>query len=137
MKDETGEFLLIVFFVMGILVNATLFLAFGIDFDKQEQFSTGYQNITVEVAESMIESNPSLKVIDIRGLEGCGSCQFNKGHLPRAERVTQPSLLYNSTDDILVYSKDGNLSSWFCLQLSGNVSCNIYNLKGGWEAWLN
>ena len=46
-----------------------------------------------------------------------------------------PETLYNSSEDILVYSKDGTVGAGFCQDLINNVYGNIYNLDGGINAW--
>ena len=78
----------------------------------------------------------NLSIIDVRGLEGCGNCQFNKGgHLPGAELNMNAQTLYNTTDDILVYSVDGSVGADFCMNLTSHVYGKIYNLDGGFDAW--
>lgn len=97
-------------------------------------FTISYQNISVDQARNITSQN--LTVVDCRGLEGCGQCQFNQGHLPNATMINDPTTLYNTTNDILVYSMDGHKGSWFCEQLIGHVYGNVYNLDGGWNAYI-
>jgi len=78
----------------------------------------------------------NLIIIDARGLEGCSECQYKQGHLPGAIRDQSAQNYYNTTQDILVYSKDGENGTLFCSWLVGHVYGNIYNLEGGYEAWL-
>jgi len=103
--------------------------------EHKPSFTEVYDNIDKEKTKEIINITNNLTIADIRGLEGCGSCQFNKGHLPGAERYTNPEALYNCTSDILVYSVDGTKGEWFCSQLLGHVYGKIYNLEGGWNAW--
>jgi len=44
--------------------------------------------------------------------------------------------LYNSTEDILVYSKDGTVGEDFCQDITGHVYGEIYNIDGGYNAWV-
>jgi rhodanese-related sulfurtransferase len=85
-------------------------------------------------------SKIGLTIIDCRGKEGCSHCQFGKGHLPGAVlNDNEESLYYNETNDkndILVYSKDGTVGAYFCENLTGHVYGKLYNLEGGYNAWL-
>ena len=96
-----------------------------------------YSNLTVEKVKELIETNASITILDVRALEGCGSCQFNNGHLPGAILTSDAKKYYNATYDILVYSKDGTVGEEFCKELKYHVYGNIYNLQGGWEEWLS
>jgi len=103
----------------------------NIDYDNST-----YTNLTTEEAYHLIQTEKNLSIFDIRGLEGCSSCQFNRGHLQGAEMNLNPKSLYNSTNDILVYSKDGSKGAIFCSELIGHVYADIYNLDGGYNAWV-
>ena len=93
-----------------------------------------YSNINVSQAREIIND---VTVIDVRGLEGCSQCQFNQGHLPGALLYTDPKDLYNVSNNLLIYSVNGEKGEWFCEQLMGNVYGKVYNLQGGWNAWKN
>jgi len=99
-------------------------------------YTTFFTNITAEEAYNLIKSTENLTVVDIRGLEGCGICQFNHGHLPGAQRNDNPTTLYEKTTDILVYSINGSVGVDFCLDLLNHVYGKIYNLIGGYNAWV-
>ena len=101
------------------------------------QYASFYTNISAQTAYDLINVTSNLTVIDCRGLEGCSQCQFNKGHLPGAQLNMNSLTLYNSTNDILVYSKDGTVGAGFCQELVGHVYGEIYNLDGGYEAWTS
>ena len=136
MYKDDKIFLVIVFVTFLILSVITITLIIVKD-DMScncNGYTKEYQNITAREAKTLIASN-NITVADIRGLEGCGPCQFNKGHLPGAGRYIDPKSLYNHTKDILVYSKDGTRGEWFCQQLVGHVYCDIYNMEGGWIEW--
>ena len=103
-------------------------------------YTTTFSNITPKEAYELINTTENLTVIDCR--EGCNRCQFNNGHLPGATMNTNPATLYQvegdyqNTTDILVYSVDGTVGADFCLDLTGQVYGKIYNLAGGYEAWV-
>lgn len=98
-------------------------------------YTSSFSNIEPSKAYNLINTSSGLKIIDCRGLEGCSHCQFNKGHLPDAELNSNVMSLYDSTEDILVYSINGTVGADFCLDLTGHVYGSIYNLKGGYNAW--
>jgi len=104
----------------------------------QNTTKTKLYNISATGADRLIKTNSNLTIIDCRGLEGCSSCQFNNGHLPGAEMNINPSNLFNTTNDILVYSKDGTVGYYnFSIHLISHVEGTVYNLKGGYSAWFN
>jgi len=107
--------------------------------DKNEQNNatqTKPYNISATDADELIKTNSNIIIIDCRGLEGCSSCQFNRGHLPSAEMNINPITLYNTSNDILVYSKDGTVGYYnYSIYLIGNVEGTIYNLESGYSAW--
>ena len=99
-------------------------------------YTTSFSNIAPSEAYDLINTSSNLKVIDCRGLEGCSTCQFNKGHLPSAQLNSNPMSLYNLTKDVLVYSKNGTVGANFCQDLTDHVYGKIYNLEGGYNAWV-
>jgi rhodanese-related sulfurtransferase len=99
-------------------------------------YTSSFSNIEPSEAYDLINTSSNLKVIDCRGLEGCDHCQFKQGHLPGAELNSNFLTLYNSTEDILVYSINGTVGARFCENLTGRVYGKIYNLKGGYNAWV-
>ena len=135
LKDKKSLTLVMILIVAGIIFTVGLDMVVNPK-NYQPTPITVYQNITVAEAYEIIEDNET-HVVDVRGLEGCGTCQFNKGHLPKAFRYTDPTELYNLSNPLLVYSADGSMGAWFCEQLMGHVYGNVYNLEGGWNAWSN
>ena len=126
-----------------ITIIASIYLLYPTFFpDSQNNFYEGYAqnytNISVAEAYDIINTTTdmNLSIIDVRGLEGCGSCQFkNKGHLPGAVLNSNPDSLFNSTAIFIVYSVDGTIGANFSQQLVNHVYGKIYNLEGGFEAW--
>lgn len=123
------------------IVILVVVLAYITNFTPSQNLeeTTGYTTIGVEEAYELINKSErkeiNLTVVDCRGLEGCSKCQFKNGHLPKAIMETNPENLYNSSNDILVYSVNGTVGEEFCKKLVGNVKGRIYNLEGGWDAW--
>lgn len=106
--------------------------------DIYEGFAQYYTNISVVEAYDLINTTTdiNLSIIDVRGLEGCGTCQFkNKGHLPGAVLNSNPVSLFNTTAIFIIYSVDGTVGANFSQQLINYVYGMIYNLEGGFQAW--
>lgn len=147
-KNDRRFSIFITILLAFIIVVAVIVYAFsnGIFLNHENNniptYTTTFTNITAKEAYNLINSTENLTVIDSRGLEGCSSCQFNRGHLPEAELNDNPTTLYQNesdyqnTTDILVYSKNGTIGVDFCLDLLGHVYGKIYNLDGGYEAWV-
>ena len=151
-KNRTLSIIGIIILII-VLSISVIFVTFSeLDQEKNSDNQTNSNeiqthpiNLTLAAANDLIiqasnqqdTTSYNLTVVDCRGLEGCSSCQFNRGHLPGAEMNINPSSLFNSTADILVYSKDGTVGYDFCKDLIGNVTGKVYNLEGGYEAWVN
>jgi len=122
----------ITIFIIGYMV---LVVVYDIAEKLEPKYTITFETINVTETKLVINTSENVTVVDIRGLEGCGPCQFNKGHLPGAIRSTEASMFYNYTSDIIVYSVDGALGETFCEQLVNHTYGRIYNLQGGWNAW--
>jgi len=109
--------------------------------------TAGYKTVSVSEAYDLInQSNNNetdLTIVDCRGYDehvSCSDCTFKAGHIPGAERSINPKAYENTTYDILIYGASGNESEKFCNDLVNtidNVDGTIYNLEGGWAAWLS
>jgi rhodanese-related sulfurtransferase len=133
----------IVFVLSFVIILILALLNFWIWINPEEnednnviKYTTSYTNLSVGEAWNFINTTTeNLTIIDCRGLEGCSTCQYNRGHIPGAERNDNPLTLYNYSDDILVYSVNGSVGATFCEDLVNNVYGKIFNLAGGWNAW--
>jgi len=126
-------------FIVSLIIGVSftcLMILVGIIIDesisREPTYTTSYKNINVSQAKQLM-SESKLTIIDCR--PGCGSCQFNKGHIPGAQLSTKPNAFVNWTDDILAYCNDGSYGEKFCEQLVNHTYGKIYNLEGGWNAW--
>ena len=147
-KKERRLSIIFAILLVFIIIVAVVVFAYSNGFfsfnekNNVPTFTTTYTNITAEQAYNLINTTENLTIIDCRGLEGCSHCQFNQGHLPGAELNDNPLTLYQNesdyqnTTDILVYSKNGTVGADFCSDLIGKVYGKIYNLEGGYEAWV-
>ncbi len=144
-KKEKGNSLesIVVIVLVIITIIASIYLLYPSFFpDSQntiyEGYAQNYTNISVAEAYDIMNTTTdmNLSIIDVRGLEGCGTCQFkNKGHLPGAVLNSNPNSLFNSTAVFIIYSVDGTVGANFSQDLVNHVYGKIYNLEGGIEAW--
>ena len=128
--------------VLVILVAfASVYVATPYFFPESNEivYSSSYKNINPEAAYNLINKTSNLIIIDCRGLEGCGPCQIKSDGRLDFDFVylnINPLVHYNTTENLLVYSKNGTVAEEdFCKELVNHVYGKIYNLKGGFDAW--
>lgn len=142
-EKKNGKLLemLVAIALIIITITASIYLLYPTIFphsqnDLYEDYARFYTNISATEAYNLMNTTKNLSIIDVRGLEGCGTCQFkNQGHLPSAVLNNNPDSLFNTTADILVYSKDGIVGANFSQDLVNHVYGKIFNLDGGIQAW--
>lgn len=94
-----------------------------------------YGDISVEQAKALIESNPSLVIVDVRT-----SSEFDLGHIENAIdlcvcNVEELLLNLEPRDEILVYCLSGIRSMKAMMILNENGYYKVYNLLGGITEW--
>jgi len=99
--------------------------------------ASGYTNVSVGEAKTMVDSNPSLVVLDVRTQSEYDSGHIrNTTHIPLAELGGRLDEL-NETDSILVYCASGGRSASASQLLVDNGFLHIYNMLGGITAWIS
>jgi len=125
--------------LVAILLISVVFLAISFiqaPLLEGSGYTKFFTNVSADAAYDLINNTNNLTIIDCRGLEGCGTCTFkNDGHIKGAVLNNNPETLYNWSEDILVYSKDGLMGAGFCQDLINNVNGKLYNLDGGINSW--
>jgi parallel beta-helix repeat protein len=98
--------------------------------------ATGYADVNVVQAKTMIDSNPSLVILDVRN-----QSEYVTGHIRNAKLI--PLFLLNDSlnqldpaDEILVYCLVGSRSTSASEILVANGFLYIYNMAGGITAWI-
>jgi parallel beta-helix repeat protein len=96
-----------------------------------------FANTTVSEAKAMIDSNPSLVVLDVRN-----QSEYYTGHIRNAKLIPVAELAVrlvelNATDEILVYCLAGGRSTTASQILVGNGFLHIYNMLGGITSWVS
>lgn len=118
------KIILTVFFVILILAYSPFTV-----------FAVSYTDVTVDEAKQMIDSNPSLVILDVRN-----QSEYDAGHIrnakliPLYELTTRLSEL-NYNDTILVYCAAGGRSRLASELLVNNSFLYVYNMLGGINAW--
>jgi len=96
-----------------------------------------YTSVTVLEAKIMIDSNPSLVILDVRN-----QSEYDSGHIRNAKLIPVFELEgrlseLNKSDEILVYCKLGGRSSTASQILVDNDFLYVYNMLGGITAWMD
>jgi len=136
-ENKKIQFLLILALAL-IIVSAAI--GYTLTLKASDKGSTGpvlattYSGISAEDAFDLITQNKSpIKIIDIRSCK----CNYNSGHLPNATWNINPISFYNSTEDLLIYSKNNEESIDFLEQLLNRTYSKLYYLEGGYKTWAN
>jgi rhodanese-related sulfurtransferase/nitrous oxidase accessory protein NosD len=94
-----------------------------------------YIDVTVSQAKVMIDTNPSLVILDVRN-----QSEYDAGHIRNAKLIpvwnlTQNLDKLNQTDEILVYCKGGARSTNASNILASNGFLHVYNMLEGINGW--
>lgn len=94
-----------------------------------------YGDITVEQAKILIESKPSLTILDVRTQE-----EYDSGHIEGAILIPISELEdrldeLSKNKEMLVYCRTGNRSSTAVNVLRANGYTKIFHMKNGITAW--
>jgi rhodanese-related sulfurtransferase len=99
--------------------------------------ATGYVDVTVSEAKQMIDSSPSLVILDVRTLGEYESRHIQNATLiPVAELASRLSQL-NNEKVTLVYCGTGGRSATASQILVDNGFSKVYNMLGGITAWID
>jgi nitrous oxidase accessory protein len=98
--------------------------------------ASGYTNVSVADAKEMVDSNPSLQVLDVRN-----ESEYDAGHLKNAKLISITELgarlsELDETHEILVYCANGEESAVASQTLTDKGFLHVYNMLGGIMAWI-
>lgn len=118
--------------VLGVVVAALVVFVY---YYTESTGRISYGDITVEQAKKLIETKPSLVILDVRTV-----WEFEDGHIEGAinipvEELQQRLGELNLSDEILVYCRTGNRSRRAVQILADNGFSSVYHMLGGIEAW--
>jgi parallel beta-helix repeat protein len=99
--------------------------------------ATGYTDVAVSDARTMVESKPSLVILDVRN-----QSEYYLGHIRNAKLIPVWDLSarlneLNVSDEILVYCEVGARSAAASQTLVDDGFLHVYNMLGGITAWAN
>jgi len=127
----------------AILILVTLLIVAGaltttyvyIQLRKEEQ--TACRTVSVADAKGMIESIPSLVILDVST-----EAEYSERHLKGAINIPLSDLPNRMADldsksVVLVYCRTGRRSSEACALLAKGGFTKVYNMEGGIVAWMN
>ena len=82
-----------------------------------------------------LDQKKGMMIIDIRSNK-----EYEQGHIPGAIHVPLADIgdkvkKIKKDKDLVVYCRSGNQSIWAIKRLMGMGYKNLYNLKGGYNAW--
>ncbi len=100
-------------------------------------FAAGYTDVIVTTAKAMIDSDPSLIVLDVRN-----QSEYDTGHIRNAKLIPVWELgsrlsELNKSDEILVYCLGGGRSSTASQVLADDGFLHVYNMLRGINAWID
>ncbi len=102
------------------------------------EMEDAFPSITVQKAQSMIDKNKHLVVLDVRT-----AGEFHNGHIEGAQLldVTQDSVFleglksFDKSKTYLVYCRSGQRSRKACNLMQENGIQDVYNLDEGYLGW--
>jgi rhodanese-related sulfurtransferase len=88
-----------------------------------------------QVAARDLDQKKGVMLIDTRTAK-----EYNAGHIPGAVHIPLADIgakakKIRKDKDIVVYCANGNRSIWAIKRLMGMGYANLWNLKGGYNAW--
>jgi rhodanese-related sulfurtransferase len=95
-----------------------------------------YGDVTVEEAKSLIESNSSLIILDVRTQE-----EYDSGHIEGSILIPVSELEdrldeLSKEEELLIYCRTGNRSTSSVNILKENGYTKIFHMKDGIVAWI-
>jgi nitrous oxidase accessory protein len=114
-------------FLLLLILLSSLFVV--------KALASNYTDVSVIEAKAMIESTPSLVILDVRN-----QSEYDAGHIRNAVLIPVWELAsrldeLNLTDEILVYCRSGIRSASASQILASNSFLHVYNMLGGINAW--
>jgi len=125
---------ILAFIVVSLVgISAATYLYFRFVASREQ---TACRKVSVVAAKAMIESNPSLLVIDVSS-----QTEYEETHLKGAISIpltNLPSRIgeLNQSSAILVYCRTGRRSVQACSALIERGFTNVCNMEGGLAAWI-
>jgi rhodanese-related sulfurtransferase len=96
-----------------------------------------YGDVTVDAAKSLIESNTTLVIVDVRTQD-----EYESGHIEGAILIPVSELEerldeLSTEDELLIYCRTGNRSANAVTILQENGFTQIFHMNNGIAAWIH
>jgi rhodanese-related sulfurtransferase len=95
-----------------------------------------YGDLTIEEAKSLIESNSSLIILDVRTREEYDNCHIKEAILIPVSELEDHLNELSKEEEFLIYCRTGNRSTNSVNILKANGYTKIFHLKDGITAWI-
>lgn len=120
---------------LGIIIAVSTILIYYAQIQSSDT-EIGYGDVTVEQAKSLIESKPSLIILDVRTQE-----EYDSDHIERAILIPIDELENRldelpKNDELLVYCRTGRRSSNAMNILQANGFTKIFHMNDGITGWI-
>jgi len=120
---------------LGIIIAVSTILIYYAQTQSHDT-EISYGDITVEHAKSLIESKPSLIILDVRTQE-----EYDSGHIERAILIPIDELEnrldeLSKNDELLVYCRTGRRSSNAMNILQADGFTKIFHMNDGITGWI-
>lgn len=128
---EFIDFLIEEAFISITLLVLIVLLIANIIADKNKKYTDVGTNEAIDLMD-----DKDLVILDVReAKERNGGFIKNDTHIPMAHVKSKLNEL-DKNKKILVYCRSGNRSAHICSTLTRAEFLSVYNLKGGFNAWL-
>ncbi len=119
-----------------VILTVLLFLAAFSPLLSKAFSATGYVDVNVVQARTMIDTTPSLVILDVRN-----ESEYVTGHIRNAKLIPLFQLganlsELNVADEILIYCRSGIRSTNASQILVANGFLHVYNMAGGILGWI-
>ena len=121
--------------IILIIVSLLLLLASLSLLSSKTNAETGYTVVTVVQAKTMIDTNPSLFILDVRNQSEYVTGHIRNAHLIPLFQLNTSLGQLNPSDEILVYCRSGARSTTASQILAADGFTHLYNMAGGIVQW--
>jgi rhodanese-related sulfurtransferase len=118
---------------LGIIIAFSAILLY---YTQSLNTEIGYGDITIEQAKSLMESKPSLIILDVRTQEEYDSDHIEGAILIPVDEIEGRLDELSKNDELLVYCQTGNRSTNAVNILQANGFTKIFHMNDGITGWI-
>ncbi len=120
---------------LGVIITLSAILIYYTQ-TQPLNMEIGYGDITIEQAKSLIESKPSLIILDVRTQEEYDSDHIEGAILIPVDELENRLDELSKNDELLVYCQTGNRSTNAVNILQANGFTKIFHMNDGITGWI-